>query len=458
MSDPTGCGCARACSAGSCCARCDLLVGLPGLHVTDVGERDYGLIVTVESPAGLMGCAACGVVAESHGRRVHELIDAPSFGRPVRVRWRKRTWSCSEPSCGTKGFTEQDDRVAAPRALLTTRACWWAIRQIRRENASVQGIARQLGTTWRTVWSAIKPLLEAMDADPTRFNGVRTLGVDEHIWHHVSTIKRGPKELTGMVDLTRHQVTSGKNKGQWRVRARLLDLVPGRSGVVYADWLKARNHTFRDHIKVATLDPFQGYKNAIDDELEDATAVLDAFHVVKLGTDAVDDVRRRVQHDTLGHRGRKGDPLYSIMTILRCNPDRLTDKQKARLTAAINAHEAHEEVSIAWQAAQQLRSAYAAEDLATGRTIATKILDSFPNCPIPEIRRLGKTLNRWKEAFLAYFTTGRANNGGTEAINGLIELHRRVARGFRNRHNYRLRMLLIGGGLTHPEHLPPPQV
>jgi transposase len=56
----------------------------------------------------------------------------------------------------------------------------------------------------------------------------------------------------------------------------------------------------------------------------------------------------------------------------------------------------------------------------------------------------------WSDSFLAYFTTGRANNGGTEAINGLIELHRRITRGFRNRDNYRLRMLLIGGGLTSP--------
>jgi hypothetical protein len=73
-----------------------------------------------------------------------------------------------------------------------------------------------------------------------------------------------------------------------------------------------------------------------------------------------------------------------------------------------------------------------------------------PTCPIPEIKRLGKTLKQWREPFLAYFNTGRASNGGTEAINGLIELHRRVARGFRNRESYRLRMLLIGGGLTHP--------
>ncbi len=44
----------------------------------------------------------------------------------------------------------------------------------------------------------------------------------------------------------------------------------------------------------------------------------------------------------------------------------------------------------------------------------------------------------------------RGRNGGTEALNGLIKLHRRVARGFRNRDNYRLRRLLIGGGLSHP--------
>lgn len=103
-----------------------------------------------------------------------------------------------------------------------------------------------------------------------------------------------------------------------------------------------------------------------------------------------------------------------------------------------------------WQVAQKLRSAYAATNLAEGRRIAEGLLDGLPSCPIPEIARLGKTLTRWRDAFLAYFTTGRANNGGTEAINGLIELHRRIARGFRNRDNYRLRMLLIGGGLTHP--------
>ena len=375
------------------------------------------------------------------------LVDVPCFGRPVELVWRKRTWRCAEERCPTGSFTEQHENLAPPRALLSVRACWWAINQIRREGASVQGVARQLGTTWRTVWNAIKPLLEAMAADPARFTGVTTLGVDEHIWHHVSTKPigaggRGPKELTGMVDLTRDE--------QGRVRARLLDLVPGRSGKAYSDWLDQRGDAFRAGVKVATLDPFQGYKNAIDDQLEDAVAVLDAFHVVKLGTAAVDECRRRVQQETLGHRGRKGDPLYAIANLLRAGAEKLTDRQWARFDKAIAVNETHLQVRLAWSCAQQLRAAYHHADPVEGRKIALKVLESFPTCPVPEIARLGRTLTRWREAFLAYFTTARSSNGGTEAVNGLIELHRRVARGFRNRDNYRLRMLLIGGGLHHP--------
>lgn len=169
-----------------------------------------------------------------------------------------------------------------------------------------------------------------------------------------------------------------------------------------------------------------------------------------LGTDAVDHVRRRVQQDTLGHRGRTGDPLYGIRTILRAGAEKLTDRQRARLDRAIAADERHVEVSVAWSCAQRLRAAYQHPDPHEGRKIATAVVESFPTCPIPEIARLGRTLKQWRAAFLAYFDTGRSSNGGTEAINGLIELHRRIARGFRNRDNYRLRMLLIAGGLTSP--------
>ena len=80
-----------------------------------------------------------------------------------------------------------------------------------------------------------------------------------------------------MVDLTLH----ADDIGELAVKARLLDLVPGRTGESYTTWLKERGEAFRARVEVATLDPFHGYKNAIDDQLEDARSVLDAFHVVK---------------------------------------------------------------------------------------------------------------------------------------------------------------------------------
>jgi len=215
-------------------------------------------------------------------------------------------------------------------------------------------LARQLGVAWKTVWGSIQPILNTLAADEGRFAGVTTLGVDDHLWHHVDTRKRGPKELTGMVDLTRDK--------DGRVHARLLDLVPGRSGTVYKTWLDARGKTFKAGVEVATLDPFRGYKNAIDDKLADATAVLDAFHVVALAGRAVDEVRRRIQQEIHSHRGRAGDPLYGIRNILRCAAERLTDKQHARLTAAIDADERHDQVHVAWQCAQKVRAAYAHPD------------------------------------------------------------------------------------------------
>ena len=200
MPEPTLC-----CPAGPVdyCDRCDLLIDLPGLHVLEVdrGQGDGGVRVVVESAARPVGCPVCGVLAVGHGRVSIDLIDAPAFGRPVRITWRKRRWVCPDSDCATRSFVEQDEQIAGARALLTARACRWAVGELRRENASVSGLARRLGTTWHTVWSAIKPLLDAADQDQSRFEGVRTLGVDEHVWHHVDTRPparggrgRGPKE------------------------------------------------------------------------------------------------------------------------------------------------------------------------------------------------------------------------------------------------------------------------
>ena len=57
------------------------------------------------------------------------------------------------------------------------------------------------------------------------------------------------------------------------------------------------------------------------------------------------------------------------------------------------------------------------------------MIASFPSCPIPEVARLGRTLPAWKQQVLAYFNTAGVSNGGTEAINLIVEKVRRLPTG-----------------------------
>jgi len=420
------------------CARADALFDVAGMHVLEVLREPDRFVITVETDADTAGCRRCGVIAVGHGRRLHRAADAPCFGVPVVVRWLKRIWRCDEGSCQTDTFSEVHELIAQ-RAVLTGRAVKWATDALSHDDTTVSALARHLGVDWHTLWRAVKVEATRRTVRPERLGGVRTLGVDEHIWrpsHHGAG-----RAITAMVDLTRDE--------QGRLRARLLDVVPGRSGTVYAAWLREQAAEFVAGIEHAALDPFRGYANAIRDELPDAVAVLDAFHVVKLGTQVVDEVRRRVQQDTTGHRGLKDDPLYKIRGLLRHGSENLSARQQIRLATGLRLGDPNGEVELAWQCYQRLRSAYRAKLPVEGRRIAQKIIDTWRTCPIPEVARLGRTLRAWRQQVLAYFATHGVSNGGTEAINLLIEKTRRLAHGFRNFGNYRLRILLVADG-TRP--------
>ena len=200
--------------------------------------------------------------------------------------------------------------------------------------------------------------------------------------------------------------------------------------------------------------PSRDSKNAIDDQLQDATSVLDAFHIIKLAGDALDEVRRRVQQDTTGHRARTGAPFYQIRLLLRASRHKLTPRQQERLRAAFTADEAHISADVAYHCTQQVRDVFhqATPSQSPKLTPGHTPHRAPTNVSHPRNRRLGRTLRKWKDAFLAYFDTARANNAPHEAINGIIELGRRVARGYRNPTNYQHQMLLITAGLDSSTH------
>ena len=77
------------------------------------------------------------------------------------------------------------------------------------------------------------------------------------------------------------------------------------------------------------LDLSGPWRLAFTTMLPDAVQVADPFHLVKLACTRLDEVRRRVQHETLGHRGHKDDPLYRSRRLLTKADERLSDRGRA---------------------------------------------------------------------------------------------------------------------------------
>lgn len=269
------------------------LVGMAGFVVGAQELIDGEWWLYVETTADLVGCRGCGTRAVGHGRARTPVRDLPIAGRPTVLVFARRRWRCPDVDCEVNTWSERVDAIA-PRASLTRRVRERMALMVNAQDNSIAAVAREFGVGWHTANAAVAEFTDPVIDDESRLEGVVALGVDEKRFTNAGPRKR-TTFTTQVVDLDR------------RV---LLDVIEGRSKTVLADWLDARPAEWLAGIRVATLDPSAGYRRALLEHLPNATLVVDCFHGVKLGNDAVDDVRRRVQQKTTGHRGHKGDPLW----------------------------------------------------------------------------------------------------------------------------------------------------
>jgi len=407
------------------------MLGLPGFVLLGVGDVGGELEQTVETFTDEVGCTGCGSVARLHDRRLVRVRDLPAGGRPVVLAWRKRVWRCVEPACPVSTWSEQCEQIR-PRAVLTERARLHACERVGRQGHTVAQVAADLGVGWATVMAAVREYGQPLVNDPGRLSEVVAIGVDETAFQAASA-RRSTTFATGIVDLT-------------GPRARLLDVVSGRSATALSCWIAGQTTGFRDGITVAVLDPYRGYARALTLGLPAAVRVLDAFHLVRLGFAAVDDVRRRVQQDSYGHRGRRDEPLYGIRRLLRRRADHLSPHAWDRLLAGLSAGDRDEQIGKAWIAAQDLRLLLQrSRDRPDAAQRLHRWLTFCADAGVPELHRLARTVDSWRAELLAYFETGKASNGPTEAVNLLIKKIKRSGHGFRNFDNYRLRLLLNCG-------------
>jgi transposase len=404
------------------------LLGLDGFAVlaAEVVAGEWQLVV--QTTATVVGCQGCGMRAELHGRRTVRVRDLPIGGRPVVLTWRKRIWRCHEPACQVRTWTERTAAIR-PRAVLTQRARAEACRRVGKDAHAVAAVARDLGVGWATIMRAVAdhgiPLVE----DPARLDGVAALGLDETAFLK-ATHKAPTRYVTGLVDLE---------------GGRLLEVVADRTRAAVDGWLSVRPGDWLAQVGTVALDPWRGYASALVAPLGHARVVVDHFHTIRLANAVVDQVRRRTQQATLGHRGRKRDPLYRIRKLLLTAQEQLNQRGRARLRAGLAAGDPGGEVAAAWQGKELLRAVYRAVGPAAARAALDRFYHWADGVQVPELSRLAGTVRAWEVEIVAFHSTNGCSNGPTEAMNLLIKKVKRVGHGFRNFTNYRLRLLLHCG-------------
>ena len=210
-------------------------------------------------------CHRCGCEGTPRDTVTRRLAHEPFGWRPTTLVVTLRRYRCS--GCGHV-WRQDMSKAAEPRAKLSRRALRWALTGIVVQHLTVARIAEGLAVSWDTANNAV--LAEGqrvLIADPTRFDKVTVIGVDEHVWRHT---RKGDKYVTVIIDLTPIRDDTGP--------ARLLDMVEGRSKHAFKTWLAARPKEWRDQVEVVAMDGFTGFKTATTEELPDATPVMDPFY------------------------------------------------------------------------------------------------------------------------------------------------------------------------------------
>lgn len=405
------------------------LVGLKDIRVLYYERRGRDVALVIEQVVSDPRCPSCGGPARVKERPLVRYIDLPVYGSPMRLGWRKHRMRCPDSGCPVNSWVLADHRIAAKHCLLTTRAAKWATVQVG-TGRTVSEVAGELDCDWHTVNDAVTTYGSALlDADRKRLNRTVAIGLDETSFVRLAG-QQQTQYATTVCDVEHHQI---------------IDILPSRKYVEVAGFLDKQPRAWKDRIGFGALDMSATYAAVYSVILPKAAQVIDPFHVISLANRCLDQVRRRVQNEQTGHRGRREDPLYRARRALLVGEERLDERATQRLASLLTLGDPNAEVAIAYRVKERLRDFYRERDPDTARRILDDLREHCqrPAMP-PEIQKLARTIHQWFDK-INNFHLARMSNGPTEALNNLIKRIKRIGFGFRNFDNYRIRALLYAG-------------
>ena len=393
------------------------LLAVTSLFVGAVELTNSSLVVHVRPRWRKPRCGRCG-------------RSAPVYDRKESRRWRSLAW-------GVKRIylAYAPCRVTCPRCGIRTEKVPWARHGARFTQDFEEMVAylaqvtdkttvtNLMGIGWRTVGRIVDRIVNER-LDPHRLDHLRRIGIDEFSYrkHH--------RYVTVVVDHdTRRVVWAGKGRGADTLGA-------------FFDLLGSERTNALTHV---TMDMAGGYIKAVSERVPQAHIVFDRFHVQRLASDALDEVRRTQWRE---HKGTpEAETIKGSRFALLKNPWNLTVAQRGRLR---DLQQTNKPLYRAYLLKEMLAKALDYLQPKRARQTLVEWLAWASHSRLEPFVRLARTIRKHKESILAY-VQHRLTNGVVEGINNRTRTIARRAYGFHSSKALISMLHLCSGGIVlHP--------
>lgn len=278
---------------------------------------------------------------------------------------------------------------------------------------AIEHVATLLAMGWDTVKDIYKGHLEERLAQ-RKLSDVRYLAVDEF------AIRKGHSYMTVVMDLE---------------EGAILYAAEGRDAQALVPFLERLKRS-RAKLEAVAIDMSQAYLNAVREVFPHVAIVHDAYHVVALANQALDDTRRDLYRDL--QAGERKVIKGSRFLLLR-GGERLGEEPKKRLDELMAANEP---LYTAYLLKEELRMFWAMGDEQTATAVMDNWLAEARASGLKHFARLARTIEDHREGLLAYFRHP-ISTGPLEGLNNKIKVLKRQAYGFRDMAYFKLRLFFI---------------
>jgi len=290
-------------------------------------------------------------------------------------------------------------------------------------------VTELMGISWVTVGEIVERVV-ARCLDASRLEGLRRIGVDEFGYrkHH--------RYLTTVVDHDRQRVV-------WAA--------PGRSAATLGAFFAALGPERCAELECVTIDMSGGYRKAVEEHAPQAQIVYDRFHVQRLASDAVDEVRRSQVRD-LGVGSEEGRAIKGTRYALLKNPWDLTRQEKQKLSEL---QRTNARLYRAYLLKETLAQALDYRQPGHARRALEDWLAWASRSKLPPFVRVARTIRKHLEGVVAGLKE-RLTNGIVEGFNNKLRMIARRAFGFHSPEPLIAMLYLCCGGIQLNPPLPGP--